>query len=789
MIGQTVGHYSIIAKIGAGGMGEVYSARDTRLERDLALKILPAGSLVDEAARKRFRKEALALSRLNHPNIATIYDFDTDSGIDFIAMELVNGETLVEKAASGAMPEKMVAALGSQIADALEDAHEHGIVHRDLKPGNVMVTSKGRVKVLDFGLAKLFHPAGEMTTAETLSATRVIAGTLPYMSPEQLQGEQPDPRSDIFSLGGVLYEIATGQRPFPETISSRLTDAIMHQVPVSPRALNSRISPELERVILKCLDKDPENRYQSARELAVDLRRLSTPNSQSGGTSPATNSRGWRRTMRPLAFAAAGVLALAAVLVATNPSGWRERLLSRAASPQIQSLAVLPLANLSHDPEQDYFADGMTEALIANLAQISALHVISRTSVMHYKGSNESLPQIASDLKVDAVIEGTVQRSGDRVQVTAQLIQGQTVLWARTYDRNLQDVLVMQSELAQAIVGEIKTHLTPQEREHLAHTRSINPDAYNAYLLGAYHADKRNPEAIDKGIEYFQQAIRLDPSYAGAYAGLAEAYLERDVWGGVGIGKSAEQVRTATLKALKLDADLAEAHALLAQIHFQYDWDWQGTETEYKRAIELNPNLARSYVGYAYFLQAMGRHQEALASVSRAVELDPLSPADITDEGRILYRARHYENAIALYKHALELDPGYLPALGRIADAYEQLGKFDEALASVQKLLQSTADGRVGLRPLGRIYARMGRRREALEIVRKIERDGTFGGDEFAVASVYSALGDRDQAIAALERGVHRRSLLAFVFTDPQLDPLRSDPRFQELLRRAGLPS
>jgi serine/threonine-protein kinase len=789
MIGQTVGHYSIIAKIGAGGMGEVYSARDTRLERDLALKILPAGSLVDEAARKRFRKEALALSRLNHPNIATIYDFDTDSGIDFIAMELVSGETLVEKAASGALPEKTVVALGSQIADALEEAHEHGIVHRDLKPANVMVTSKGRVKVLDFGLAKLLRPADGMTTADALSVTQRIAGTLPYMSPEQLQGEQPDPRSDIFSLGGVLYEIATGQRPFPETVSSRLMDAIMHQAPVSLRALNSRISPELERVILKCLDKDPENRYQSARELVVDLRRLSTANSQSGGASPAAKPRGRPRTLRPLAYAAVGVLAVATALVATNPSGWRERLLSRAASPRIQSLAVLPLANLSRDPEQDYFADGMTEALIANLAQISALHVISRTSVMHYKGSTESLPQIASDLKVDAVIEGTVQRSGDRVQVTAQLIQGQTVLWARTYDRNSQDVLVMQSELAQAIVGEIKTHLTPQEREHLAHARSINPDAYNAYLLGAYHAGKRNPEAIDKGIGYFQQAIRLDPSYARAYAGLAEAYVERDLWGGLGIGKSADQVRAATLKALELDADLAEAHALLAQIHSQYDWDWQGTETEYKRAIELNPNLARSYVGYAYFLQTMGRHQEALASARRAVELDPLSPADITDEGRILYRARHYEDAIALYKRALELDPGYLPALSRIADAYEQLGKFDEALASVQELLQKTTDPRIGLRPLAGIYARMGRRREAIEMVRKIEKDGAIGGDEFALASIYSALGDRDHAIAALERGVRQRSLLAIVFRDPRLDPLRSDPRFQELLRRAGLPS
>ncbi len=651
----------------------------------------------------------------------------------------------------------------------------------------------GEVKVLDFGLARLLPPTDqEATLSLTLTEPQAVLGTLPYMAPEQLLGEKTDARTDIWGAGAVVYEMATSQRPFSEKVGTRLTDAILHQPPVPPRALNGSIPAELERIVLKCLDKDPENRYQSAKELVVDLRRLSTPNSQStGGTSSAAKPRVWRRTVRPVAYAAAGVLALVAVFVATNSSGWRERLLSRPASPRIQSLAVLPLANLSHDPEQDYFADGMTEALITNLAQIRALHVISRTSVMHYKGSNESLPQIARDLNVDAVIEGTVQRSGDRVQVTAQLIEGQTDvhLWAKTYDRNFQDVLVMQSELAQAIVGEIKPHLTPQEREHLAHARPINPDAYNAFLLGAYHANKRNPEALDKGIEYFQEAIRIDPSYARAYAGLAEAYIERDIWGGLGIGKSADQVRAATLRALELDAELGEAHALLAHIHFQYDWDWQGTEVEYKRAIDLNPNLAGSYVGYAYFLQAMGRDEEALASARRAVELDPLSPADITDEGRILYRARQYENAIALYKRALELDPSYLPALSRIAEAYEQLGKFDEALASVQKLLQDTTDRRVGQRPLARIYARMGRRREAMEIVRTIEKDGAFGGDEFALASIYSALGDRDHAIAALERGVQQRSLLAFVFTDPQLDPLRSDPRFQRLLRRAGLSS
>jgi len=791
--GTRLGPYEIEALIGAGGMGEVYRATDTRLNRDVAVKVLSSRLTAEPSAKQRFEREAHTASALNDPHICTIYDVGEHDGRQFLVMELLEGRTLKQYMDGRALPVEQVLKLGTQIASALQTAHGKGIIHRDLKPANIFVTQRGEIKVLDFGLAKLLpHAEQDATLSLALTEPQAVLGTLPYMAPEQLRGENTDAGTDIWGLGTVLYEMATNQRPFREEMTPLLTDAILHQPPAPPRTLNGALPTELERIILKCLDKDPENRYQSAKELVVDLRRLSTPAFQSSGTLSATKPPSRPRTVRALAYAAAaGVLALAAVLIAMNSGRWRERLLSLAASPRIQSLAVLPLANLSHDPNQDYFADGMTEALIANLAQIKALHVISRTSVMHYKGSNESLPQIARDLNVDAVIEGTVQRSGDRIQVTAQLIQGQTDvhLWAKTYDRNFQDILVMQSELAQAIVGEIRTHLTPQEREHLAHVQPVNPDAYNAYLLGAYHANKRNPEAIDKGIEYFQQAIRIDPKYAMAYAGLAQAYIERDIWGGLGIGKSGDQVRAATLKALELDADLAEAHVLLAHIHFQYDWDWQGAEAEFKRAFELNSNLAGSYLGYAFYLQAMGHHQEALASAHRAVQLDPLSPANITDEGRIFYRARQYEKAIALYKQALELDPGYLPALSRIADAYEQLGKFDEALASAQKLINGAGDHRLDRRSLARIYARMGRRREAMEIVQAIERDGALGGAEFALAAIYSALGDRDHAIAALERGVQQRSVLAVVFRDPQLDPLRSDPRFQQLMRRAGLPS
>jgi TolB-like protein/DNA-binding winged helix-turn-helix (wHTH) protein/Tfp pilus assembly protein PilF len=527
------------------------------------------------------------------------------------------------------------------------------------------------------------------------------------------------------------------------------------------------------------------------RQSPPEAEPASAPNPQLAVTSPVPEAAVERRTARLAAFVAVGAIALITILVGAEAGGWRARLFAPVAAPRIESLAVLPLANLSHDPEQDYFADGMTETLIADLAQVSALRVISRTSAMHYKGSNKTLPQIARDLNVDAVIEGSVQRSGDRVRVTAKLIPAQTdaPVWAKIYERDARDVLLMQSELAQAIVGEIKIQLTPRERQHLASARPINPDAHDAYLLGNYHASKRNPASLAKGIEYFQRAIRVDPTYAEAYAGLANAYFEREIWGGLGINKLSVEIRANTLKALELDPDLPEAHVLLGRIHFQSDWDWPSTEAEFKRAIELNPNLASAYVYYAYFLQAMGRNPEALAAAHRAVELDPLSAPNICDEGRILYRARQFDNAVERYQRALELDPSYVPALWRMADAYEQLTRFEVGLSYARKAQEITGSRIAGLRPLARIYASMGKRREALEAAKAIEEDGTLGGKEYALTVVYSALGDRDRAIKQLEKGVRMRSLPPFVFVEPQLDGIRSDPRFQQLRHRAGLPS
>src|SRR5713226_2853740 len=572
MIGQTLGHYRILEKVAAGGMGVVYRARDEQLDRDVAVKVLPPGTLRDDTARRHFRKEALALAKLNHPNIETVYEFGTQDGMDFLVMEYVPGKTLADRLTGGTLPEKEVVALGMQIAAALEEAHERGIVHRDLKPANIALTEKGRAKILDFGLAKLLRPVEEGST-ETLTDSHAAAGTLPYMPPEQLRGEPVDARTDIYTIGAVVYEMATGRRAFQEEQTSRLIDAILHQPPVAPRALNSRISTELETIILKCLDKDPDRRYQSATELLVDLRRLEP--SSFRYTLPLRPSV-WGRVARMIGYSAAGLLTLAVALVAMNVGGLRDRLFGRLRVSQIRSLAVLPFENLTGDAEQDYFADGMTEALITNLGQIQALRVISRTSVMKYKAARRPLPDIALELHVDAIIEGSVSHSQNLAQVTARLVYAptDTQLWSKSYQRDLQNVLVMEGEVASAIVGEIKVKLTEQEQARLLSARSVNPAAHEAYLKGNY-LRWGTQEQRQRSKEYFEEAIRIDPDYAPAYAGLANYYLSNsDLLPRV----TMPQARQYAQKALDLDPALAEAHLVLGAVHFFGDRDWAGAD-------------------------------------------------------------------------------------------------------------------------------------------------------------------------------------------------------------------
>ncbi len=790
MIGKTLSHYHIVEQIGAGGMGEVYRARDEHLGRDVAIKVLPPGMLTDEAARKRFPKEARALSKLNHPNIQTVLDFDSQDGVDFLVTEYVPGITLSDKLALRALPEKDVTQLGAQLAEGLAAAHEHGVVHRDLKPANLRVTPDGWLKILDFGLAKLVRPMGDRATiegtTESVSETQAGAGTLPYMAPEQLRGENVDARTDIYAAGAVLYEMATGQRPFPETQTTQLIDAVLHRPPVAPRALNPRVSLELEQIILKCLEKEPENRYQSAREVVVDLRRAGAP------VSTATGRRAPpRRTLWHILLPAVGIAAvvLLLALLGLDLERLRDRLLGGPAPGPITSLAVLPLENLMGDPEQEYFVDGMTEALISELAQIGALKVISRTSVMRFKGTDKSLPEIARDLGVDGIIEGSVLRAGDQIRITAQLIEGATDrhLWASSYERDLSNILALQSEVARAIAREIKIKLTPREQARLASPRPVNTEVYQLYLRGRYHWNKRTQEGFKKGLEFFEQALERDPTYPLAYAGLADTYSLLANYFFLPPQEAFPRAKAAAMKALEIDDTLAEAHTSLAFARHHYDWDWSGAEGEYKRALELNPGYATAHQWYAEYLTTVGRHEEAIAEIGLAQELDPLSLVIDANVGRLLYYTRQYDRAIEELQNTLKLDPNYFWAHVFLGMAFEQKGMYAEAMAEAQKVVALGGGGPNVV--LTRAYAASGRTDDARKVLKALQQRYGEDVESYSMGGIHAALGEKDEAFAWLEKAFDEHSFfLVFLRADPWFDSLRTDPRFADLLGRLSFP-
>jgi serine/threonine-protein kinase len=784
MIGQTLGHYRILEKVAAGGMGVVYRARDEQLDREVALKVLPPGTLTDDTARRHFRKEAMTLAKVNHPNIETVYEFGTQDGMDFLVMEYVPGKTLADRLAGGTLPEKEVVALGMQIAAALEEAHERGIVHRDLKPANIAITEKGRAKVLDFGLAVLLRPVDEGTT-ETFSDSQA-AGTLPYMPPEQLTGEPVDARADIYAIGAVLYEMATGRRAFQEEQPSRLIDAILHQPPVTPRARNSRISTELEAIILKCLDKDLDRRYQSATELLVDLRRLSSPSS--AYALPPPQSSVWRRSAKLIGYGVPGLLLLAVGLTAMNVGGLRDLVMSRARPAQIRSIAVLPLGNLSSDPREDYFADGVTEALITELAQIAGLRVISRTSVMVYKGAKKPLPQIARELHVDAIVDGSVQRSGDKVRINAELIEASTDrhLWAKSYERDLRDILTVQSAVAKAIADEVQIKLTPQEQARLAKSRQVNPEALEAYLAGRFYWNKRTAEGLEKSIAYFQRAITKDPNYALAYAGLAVSYHVLSELSVVPVEEAFPKARSAALKALEIDDSLGEAHSALANVKEDYDWDWKGAEEEYKRALELNPGQVLAHVSYSNLLFELGRLPEALSEARVAQQLDPLSAIANDNLSAVLYYSGQYDQAAEQCRKTLDIDPLSPQAHRHLGQVYVQKQFYGEAVSELKKAMELSHGSTEALAELGYVFAVSGKKDDARHVL--LELKSATHASPYRLAIVYAGLAEKENALEALNEAVRRRSPgVVHLKVSPVFQDLRSDERFQELLIYMGL--
>jgi len=747
MIGETLGRYCIREQIGAGGMGVVYRAHDERLDRDVALKVLPPGMLSDHM-RRRFRKEAQALSKLNHPNIATVYDFDQEKGVEFLVLEYIPGVTLDQKLAGGALPPSETTHLGIQMAVGLTAAHEHEVIHLDLKPGNLRLTPDGRLKILDFGLAKLLRPATQIAAAETATSPDAVAGTVPYMAPEQLVGQPVDARTDIYAAGGVLYEMATGRRPFSGVHGPRLISAILHETPKRPSALNPHVSAALENIILKAMDREPKRRYQSAKELLVDLERLTTPVS-----APEIAPR-----HRPRAH------------------GW--------------SLAVLPFVNGTNDPAAEYLSDGITESLINGLSQLPKLRVMARTTVFRFKDQHMDPRDIGHELGVRAVLTGRVIQRSSAVNINAELVNvaDGSQLWGQRYDRPMSDLIAVQEEISDEITRRLRLRLTRDERKPLNKRYTQDVEAYQLYLKGRYYSDKWTTEGMNRAITYYQQAIEKDPNYAVAYAGLAGAYF------GVSSqflspNDAMPKVREAASRALETDETLAEAHTLLAIVKAFYEHDFPGAEKEFTRALECHFGSALAHQWYAYYLSALGRKEQALTEAKLAEELDPLSGTVNLTLGLCWVMARQYENAIQQMRKTIEVDPNFWLAHLWLGWAYEQTGRHEEAFASLNKAFQ-LGGSPYATAYLSYLHASAGRRAEAEKIVNALRQQSQQKYvSPHHIAIAYVGLNEKDQALEWLEKAYEfHEEILVFLEVDATWDKIRSDTRFQDLIRRLGLP-
>jgi serine/threonine protein kinase/tetratricopeptide (TPR) repeat protein len=787
--GDRLGPYEVVSPLGRGGMGEVYQGRDPRIGRDVAIKVLPESFTNDRERLARFEREARSAGVLNHPNVVVVYDVGERDGSPYIVSELLEGQTLRERLSEGPVPVGTAVDYAGQIARGLSAAHDKGIVHRDLKPENIFITRDDRVKILDFGLAKLTQRerAGtDVTEASTLTAgtdAGVALGTVGYMSPEQVRGLPADSRSDIFSFGAVLYEMLSGRRAFRSGSHVETMNAILKEDPPPLDQGRGALSSALERVVRRCLEKEPAKRFQSASDVPFALVEASTPLAVAlPGSRPALPRR--------LILAAGAVMALATAILL-----WR-RLPPSAPSvagtrPRFSSLAVLPLANFSGDKEQEYFSDGMTEALISDLAQVSALRVISRTSVMQYKGTRKALRQIAAELGVDAVIEGSVMRAGDRVRITAQLIDGKTDqhLWAHDYQRDLRDVLALQADVARSIAQAVRATLTPREEAKLATVRPIDPSAQEAYLKGRYFLGEGTEDSIVKAIGYFRRSIEKDPLGARGYAGLADAYS-----GLRSIYRSPHQVmpqaKAAAVKAVELDESLAEGHVSLGFVRMFYDFDWKASETEFRRAIDLNPSLADAHDGLALFLMANDRHAEASEEIERARQLDPLSPIVLGDASWVYYGARRYDRALELARQWVELEPNSPWSHTYLGLALEKTGHVDEAIHELETAAAHDRSVTI-LEWLGSAYAAAGRTADARRILAELTgRAEKRYVCPYEIATVYAGLGEKDAAFQWLQKGIEERAdCMPWIRADSKLDVLRSDPRFAGILRGVGFPA
>jgi TolB-like protein/Tfp pilus assembly protein PilF len=795
MVGSTLGHYRLLERIGAGGMGVVYRAQDERLRRDVAIKVLPAEAMDDPVARARLLREARSAAALNHPNVCTIHEVGEDGGRVFIAMERVEGRALAELVGPAGMAPDTVLRHGIAIADALAHAHGRGVIHRDLKSANVMVTSEGRIKVLDFGLARRIAAAGSSTTvaaSASLTEPGAMVGTPHCMAPEVLQGAEADARSDVWALGVLLHEMASGRLPFAGKTHFEIAAAIMH---APPGALPGSVPAGLREVVGRCLEKDPSRRPGGAEEVKAALEAL---RSDPGGGAVARSARAdvrrgadRRREQRSTRLAWSGAalgLALAVALWLVNPGGVIDRLKGPSAG-SLRSLAVLPLANLSGDPGQDYFADGMTDELITSLGKISALTVIARSAVMEYRGSPRPLREIAHALKVTAVLEGSVTRAEDKVRISARLIQVATgkLLWSESYERSLRDVLALQSEIARAIAEQIRVTLTPLDQARLARARPVDPAAHEAYLRGRYEWHRFTGEGFRRAIRLFEDALEVDPLFAPAYAGIADAYSQLSS-GFMDVRDAMPRAKSAAERALAIDSTLSSAHAALAHIRAIHDYDWRAAEQGFQRALELNPGDLSARLNYGYLLVVNGRFEEAAVQLGRAREIDPLSPFVATMALWPLQEGRRFDVAVTEAERLLGLEPDLFPARLILGQALMQRGEQARAIAEFEAAVRQAPDPPVLLAWLGWAYGRAGRREAAEKILSRLMSPppGQYV-QPYARALVLVGLDRKDEALTELETGVRERTEeVVFLKVDPAMDPLRDTPRFAELLLRLG---
>jgi eukaryotic-like serine/threonine-protein kinase len=795
MTGSMISHYRIHEKLGEGGMGVVYKATDTKLDRSVAIKFLPGHLAQSENDKKRFIQEARAASALDHPNICTIYEIsETPDGALIIVMPAYDGVTLGKHIDAGPLNIKDALGIAVHLADGLHAAHEKGIIHRDLKSGNILITAKGQVKIIDFGLAR-------KDGATQLTKTGSTLGTIPYMSPEQARGEKLDARSDIWSLGVIIYQMICGRLPFQSTYDAAVVYAILNENPEPLTSLRSNVPLELERIVNKAMQKDRNFRYGSVAELLVDLKTVqrelnndkpvdwSVMRAGNGGSGITAGSGPVVSTnrIRPV-LAGAVILTLVAALMMSYV------LMRSSPADEIRSIAVLPLSNLSGDPDQEYFSDGMTDALITDLAGIAALRVISRTSIMQYKGTSKRLPEIARELNVDAIIEGTVMRSGQQVRITAQLIDARAEkhLWASSYTRSLHDILLLQNDVARAIANEIRIQVTPQELTQLASAARVNTEAYEAVLKGRYFWNRRNPESLFRAIGFYEQAIAYDPDYADAYRGLAATYMILSIFFSSPhetFPKAKENIE----KALAINERVVGGNLGLGAYNLMYKWDWPTAERYLSREIEMNPGFDHVYNVSGLYFTTLRRDAEAVVQFEKALQLDPLSSIINTDFGNAYYMMRQYDKAIQQCQKTVDIDPGYILSYVTIAAAYAQKGEYEKSIATLESILRRI-DGSQSVVPavilaeLGYVYARSGQSELAKQILTQLDAQSQYAyTDPNFVAFIYIALGEYTEAFKWLDTALEARSSrMIWLDIDPKLDPVRSDPRFVSFREKVG---